>query len=97
VLSIAASQSDYANGVIPPAQPRPVSSCDERSRSGYVCPLDLAKVQVAVGSKERTLMYLEQSVERRCGRLVSAIVDPTFDIVRSEPRFTALRARMNLL
>jgi TolB-like protein/tetratricopeptide (TPR) repeat protein len=69
---------------------------DKRSQSGYVCPLDLAKVQAAVGSKEQTLKYLEQSVERRCGRLVSAIVDPTYDIVRSEPRFTAVRARMNL-
>jgi TolB-like protein/Flp pilus assembly protein TadD len=66
------------------------------SQSRYVCPLDVARVYVGVGNKDRTLTYLEQAAEQRCGRLISAIVDPTYDLVRSEPRFAALRSRMNL-
>jgi hypothetical protein len=42
------------------------------------------------------LTYLEQAAEQRCGRLIWAIVDPTYDLVRADPRFAALRSRMNL-
>lgn len=67
-----------------------------RSRAGYVCPLDLARATIGVGEKDQALTYLEKAAERRCGRLVSAIVDPTYDLVRPDSRFTALRVRMNL-
>ena len=69
---------------------------EQRSRSGYVCPLDLARAHSGMDNSNQTLTYLEKAVERRCGRLISAIVDPTYDSVRSDHRFTALRSRMNL-
>jgi adenylate cyclase len=73
-----------------------VEKLEQRSRSGYVCPLDLARAYLGMGNKGQTLTYLETAVERRCGRLISAVVDPTYDPVRSDSRFTALRSRMNL-
>lgn len=66
------------------------------SRGGYVCPLDSARAAVGIGDKDQALTYLETAAERRCGRLISAIVDPTYDLVRPASRFTALRVRMNL-
>jgi TolB-like protein/Flp pilus assembly protein TadD len=69
---------------------------EQRSRSGYVCPLDLARTYLGIGNNNQTLTYLEKAAERRCGRLISAVVDPTYDSVRSDSRFTALRSRMNL-
>jgi hypothetical protein len=68
---------------------------EQRSRFGYVCPLDLARAQMGMDNNQ-TLTYLEKAVERRCGRLISAAVDPAYDSVRSDSRFTALRLRMNL-
>ena len=67
-----------------------------RSRAGYVCPLDLARASIGIGEKDQALTYLETAAERRCGRLVTAIVDPTCDLVRTDSRFTALRVRMKL-
>jgi len=69
---------------------------ERRSRSGYICPLDLARAYLGTGNHNQTLTYLEKAAERCCGRLISAIVDPTYDSVRPDPRFTALRSRMNL-
>lgn len=66
------------------------------SRAGYVCPLDLARAALGIGDKNQALTYLETATERRCGRLISTIVDPTYDLVRQDSRFTALRVRMNL-
>ena len=66
------------------------------SRSRYVCPLDLARVYLGMKDRDQTLTYLEKAAERRCGRLISAVVDPTYDLVRSDGRFARLRARMNL-
>ena len=66
------------------------------SRAGYVCPLDLARAALGMGDKNQALTYLESAAERRCGRLISAIVDPSYDLVWPDPRFTALRLKMNL-
>jgi TolB-like protein/Flp pilus assembly protein TadD len=69
---------------------------EQRSRSGYVCPLDLARAHLGMDNNNQTLTYLEKAVERHCGRLISAVVDPAYDSVRADPRFKALRLRMNL-
>ena len=73
-----------------------VEKLKRRSRTEYVCPLDLARATIGIGEKDQALTYLEAAAERRCGRLVSAIVDPTYDLVRPNSRFSALRVRMNL-
>jgi len=69
---------------------------NQLSQAGYVCPLDLARAALGTGDKNQALAYLETAAERRCGRLMSTIVDPTYDLVRPDSRFTALRVRMNL-
>jgi hypothetical protein len=49
-----------------------------------------------MSDRAQTLTYLEKAAERRCGRLIWAVVDPTYDLVRRDPRFARLRAGMNL-
>jgi serine/threonine-protein kinase len=73
-----------------------VQELETLSESSYVCPLDLARVYLAMSDKGQTLTYLEKAAEQRCGRLISAVVDPHYDLVHSDPRFARLRARMNL-
>ena len=73
-----------------------VDELEKLSQVRYVCPLDLARVYVGMSDRNQILTYLEKAAERRCGRLISAVVDPTYDLVRSDPRFARLRARMNL-
>ena len=73
-----------------------VEELEKRSQSRYVCPLDLAKAYLGMSDRAQTLAYLEKAAERRCGRLIWAVVDPTYDLVRRDPRFARLRAGMNL-
>ena len=73
-----------------------VRELEKLSQSRYVCPLDLARVYLGISDGAQTLTYLEKAAERRCGRLISAVVDPNYDLVRRDPRFARLRARMNL-
>jgi len=73
-----------------------VGKLEQLSRSGYVCPLDLARAYLGIANNDQTLTYLEKATERRCGRLISAIVDPAYDLVRPDSRFSAIRLQMNL-
>ena len=69
---------------------------EQLSRSGYVCPLDLARAHFGIANNDEALTYLENAAERRCGRLISTVVDPTYDSLRSNARFSTLLLRMNL-
>lgn len=73
-----------------------VEKLEQLSHSEYVCPLDLARAHVGIGNNDQTLTYLEKAAERRCGRLISTVVDPAYDSVRPDSRFVAIRTLMNL-
>ena len=58
----------------------------------------LARIYAGLGDKEKTFEYLEKSfadrsIETGFGTIN---VDPSFDLLRSDPRFADLVRRMNL-
>ncbi len=61
-------------------------------------PLDLAIVYQGLGDKERALASLKEAVDARepADRLISLGIDPTFDSLRSDPRFQGLLRRIGL-
>jgi TolB-like protein/lipoprotein NlpI len=56
----------------------------------YIPPGYLAWGYAMAGDKERSLLYLEKAYEQRDPTLANLKVDPGFDILRSDPRFTDL-------
>lgn len=62
----------------------------------YVQPLWIAAIHVALGEKEQALDRLQSSFDDRSPGLVFLKVDPVFDAVRPDPRFTALMHRTGL-
>jgi serine/threonine-protein kinase len=56
----------------------------------------IASVQTALGEKEAALASLEEALDTRDYAVVWLKTDPTFDSLRSEPRFQALLRRLNL-
>jgi len=55
-----------------------------------------AIIHAARGEKDLAFLYLDQAVEERSNWLIYLNVDPARDPLRSDPRFEALRIRMNL-
>ena len=67
------------------------------SPGGAVAPFNLALVYLGLGDRARALDYLEQAYAANSQQLVWLKVDPTYDPLRSEPRFIALMKRLNFL
>ena len=59
-------------------------------------PLDVAGAYVWLGDTDRTFEYLGKAIDRRQGPIRWINVSPQFDRIRSDPRFSALVARLKL-
>ena len=62
----------------------------------YVPPEEIAAVYVALGQKETAFEWLEQAYQIRSASLINLKVDPRFDALRSDPRFSDLARRIGL-
>ncbi len=67
----------------------------EQSELGYVSPVDIAVSLAFAGDREQKLFWLESAVEEREPDAVYLAVQPTWDDLRSDPRFQDLVRRMN--
>lgn len=65
--------------------------------AGFVSPYQLAMGYAFIGDKERALSYLEKSAGAKEGQILYIRFDPTFDTIRSDPRFVALERKVGLL
>ena len=57
-------------------------------------PYDVAMIYVGLGDKEQAFAWLERTYRDHDTDLVSLGVDPKFDALRSDPRFTDLLRRI---
>jgi hypothetical protein len=69
---------------------------EERGRQGWVSPYSLAAQYAEMGDAGRAFAALDRAFAERDPSLVSADVDPAFDGVRADPRFTAIVERIGL-
>ena len=68
----------------------------ERSKREYVSPGDLATVYAGLGEKDKAFEWLEKGYKERFVRMSYLEVDPTWDSIRSDPRFADLLRRVRL-
>ena len=68
----------------------------KRPRQKYVPPEEIAAVYVALGQKESAFEWLEQAYQIRSASLINLKVDPRFDSLRSDQRFSNLVRRIGL-
>ena len=59
-------------------------------------PYALASIYAALGDKEQALFWLDKSFENHSPVLRRLKVDPQFDVLRSEPRFTEMMRRVGI-
>ena len=70
----------------------------ERSgRSEYVSPIELARVHLALGDRARALAETERGIADHAPNVVLLGMDPMFDSLRAETRFTEMLRRGGLV
>jgi serine/threonine-protein kinase len=68
----------------------------EEAKRRYVSPFELASIYFALNQLEQGFQWLSKAFQDRCFELVAIKVDPKFDSVASDPRFTALFNQLGL-
>jgi TolB-like protein/DNA-binding winged helix-turn-helix (wHTH) protein/Flp pilus assembly protein TadD len=68
----------------------------EQAQHAYVKPLALAWIAIGLGEKEPALAWLEHAYAERDPYLTLLNVEPVYDSLRAEPRFTALVKKVGL-
>ncbi|MFB0564435.1 MAG: protein kinase [Candidatus Aminicenantaceae bacterium] len=73
-----------------------VNELKELSTRKYISSYHLALIYVGLGQKNQAFEWLNKAIEEPDLFLVHLKVDPRFDSLRSDPRFTALLKKMGL-
>jgi len=73
-----------------------INELNERTKNEYISPYDLAIIYVGLRDKDHAFAQLEKAYDDRAGWIINISVDPIFDPIRSDPRFTELVHRMKL-
>ncbi len=73
-----------------------IADLKELSNRRYVDPSLIAVIYAGLGENDQAFHWLEKAYEDRSGFLVHAKVEPIFDDLRSDPRFTDLLRRVGL-
>lgn len=68
----------------------------EYMEQGYTVAFDIAIVYYGLGDRDQMFEWFEQSYQKRDFRLTRMKTEPTYDDIRSDPRFIALLAKMGL-
>ncbi|MCI0490692.1 MAG: tetratricopeptide repeat protein, partial [Blastocatellia bacterium] len=69
---------------------------DEKSKTKYVSPYTLARIYVGLGERDRAFEMLERALRERDQKIFWLKVDPTFDPLRDDARYTEMMRRMKL-
>jgi tetratricopeptide (TPR) repeat protein len=69
---------------------------EERAKQRYVSPVAIARIYSGLGERERVFEWLRKGYEDRSDHLLTLGVDPSFDGIRSDPRFADLLRRVGL-
>ena len=73
-----------------------VDQLKERSQQTYVQPMWVAVIYLALGNKDQAFDWMQKAYDDRSAWLVYLKVDPLFDGVRQDARFTDLLRRIGL-
>ena len=68
----------------------------EASKQRYVSPLSFALIYMGLGDKDQAFEWLNKTFEESPYRIAFIKVNPRFDSLRSDPRFSDLLRRMKL-
>ncbi|MEX2260684.1 MAG: protein kinase [Bryobacteraceae bacterium] len=68
----------------------------DAGRSGYVSPTSIAEIHHNLGENDEAFIWLERAREEMDPLLLRVVGDPTFDSLRSDPRYQTLLRHIHL-
>jgi hypothetical protein len=68
----------------------------ERAKLGFVPAFAVTLIVIGLGDKENAFDWFEKGIEQRDPALFQFKASPEADILRSDPRYTALLKKINL-
>ncbi len=75
---------------------RILAELQEVARQTYVLPSSIAEVHIGLGDLDGAFEWFGKAIDERDKFALHIHVDPTFDALRTDPRYPALIRRMNL-
>jgi CO dehydrogenase nickel-insertion accessory protein CooC1 len=75
---------------------RILSELHELSQKRYVSPFEFATIQFVLGHLDAGFEWLAKAYQDRCFELIVIKVDPRFDSLRGDSRFTKLAAQLGV-
>ena len=79
---------------MPPVPLDILHELEERAKREHIPADYLALVHMGLGNVDRALDYFEKAFEERCWNLVFVNVDPVYESLRREERFTRIIEKM---
>ncbi|MBA3716267.1 MAG: hypothetical protein H0W76_28075 [Pyrinomonadaceae bacterium] len=73
-----------------------VDELRELSKQRYVSSFVSTLIYIGLGEKDQALQWLEKACDERSDYMVILKVDPVFDSLRSDPRFSDMQQRVGL-
>jgi TolB-like protein/Tfp pilus assembly protein PilF len=95
-VSLAMLGQAYASAQQPLDAKKILQRLIDRSKKQYVPSYWVALVYMSMGNKDEAFAWLERAYHERSSWLVWMNVEPRFDQLRDDPRFTSIASRMRL-
>jgi tetratricopeptide (TPR) repeat protein len=73
-----------------------IDELQKRSQRSYISPTTIAVIHGGLGENDRAFEWLDKAYEGQDSLLILLKVEPMFDSIRNDPRFTELLRRVNL-
>jgi len=86
-------QAQATSGATPAAE-RTLKQLQSMAASKYVPPFAFALVYLGLDRKPDAIKALQQAIDDRSTSMVYAKIDPSLDVLRSDPSFQALLSKM---
>jgi tetratricopeptide (TPR) repeat protein len=71
-----------------------LAELEAQAARAYIPPHDLAMVYSALGERDKAFEWLKMAYQERFSLLILLELDPRFDSLRADPRFTTLLSRI---
>ncbi len=76
---------------------RLIEQLKDLSTRGYLTTYNIAVIYTGLGENDSALEWLERAYKERASTIIFLKVNPEFDSLRSDPRFTDLLLRIGLV